>query len=49
LRRLGGGAGARHIVETCGLAVIDVDIGEAAHLDVDTPEAVIAAGGVLKG
>ncbi|CAN7640601.1 molybdopterin-binding/glycosyltransferase family 2 protein [Rhizobium sp. LjRoot30] len=49
LMKLEGDVGARHIVETCGLAVIDVDIGEAAHLDVDTPEAVIAAGGVLKG
>ncbi|NLR96209.1 NTP transferase domain-containing protein [Rhizobium sp. P38BS-XIX] len=47
--RLEGDVGARHIIETSGLAVIDVDIGEAAHLDVDTPEAVVAAGGVLKG
>lgn len=47
--RLEGDVGARHIVETSGLPVIDVDIGDAAHLDVDTPEAIIAAGGVLKG
>ena len=47
--RLEGDVGARHIIETSGLPVIDVDIGEAAHLDVDTPEAVVAAGGVLKG
>ncbi|MEZ2219448.1 NTP transferase domain-containing protein [Rhizobium sp. RCC_161_2] len=47
--RLDGDVGARHIVETSGLAVIDVDIGDAAHLDVDTPEAVLAAGGILKG
>ncbi|MGV1756528.1 NTP transferase domain-containing protein [Rhizobium sp. A22-96] len=47
--RLEGDVGARHIIETSGLPVLDVDIGEAAHLDVDTPEAVIAAGGVLKG
>jgi molybdenum cofactor cytidylyltransferase len=47
--RLEGDVGARHIVETSGLAVVDVDIGDAAHLDVDTPEAVVAAGGVLKG
>jgi len=46
--RLEGDVGARHIIESSGLAVIDVDIGDAAHLDVDTPEAVIAAGGVLK-
>ncbi len=47
--RLEGDVGARHIIETSGLSVIDVDIGDAAHLDVDTPEAVVAAGGVLKG
>ncbi|MBB3607780.1 molybdopterin-binding/glycosyltransferase family 2 protein [Rhizobium sp. BK602] len=46
--RLEGDVGARHIIETSGLAVIDVDIGDAAHLDVDTPEAVLAAGGILK-
>lgn len=49
LRRLEGDVGARVIIETAGLPVIDVEIGEAAHLDVDTPEAVIAAGGILKG
>ncbi|MFK0163067.1 NTP transferase domain-containing protein [Rhizobium sp. NPDC090279] len=47
--RLEGDVGARHIIETSGLPVIDVEIGEAAHLDVDTPEAVVSAGGVLKG
>ncbi|MBB4569878.1 NTP transferase domain-containing protein [Rhizobium leucaenae] len=47
--RLEGDVGARHIIETAGLPVIDVDIGDAAHLDVDTPDAVIAAGGILKG
>ncbi|TXH85283.1 MAG: 4-diphosphocytidyl-2C-methyl-D-erythritol kinase [Rhizobium sp.] len=47
--RLEGDVGARHIIETSGLPVIDVEIGEAAHLDVDTPEAVVAAGGVLRG
>jgi len=47
--RLEGDVGARHIIETSGLPVIDVDIGDAAHLDVDTPEAVLAAGGLLKG
>lgn len=49
LRRLEGDTGARTIIETSGLPVIDVDIGDAAHLDVDTPEAVLEAGGVLKG
>ncbi|WP_208250329.1 molybdopterin-binding/glycosyltransferase family 2 protein [Rhizobium sp. T1470] len=47
--RLEGDVGARHIIETSGVPVVDIDIGDSAHLDVDTPEAVIAAGGVLKG
>ncbi|MEX2695429.1 NTP transferase domain-containing protein [Rhizobium mongolense] len=46
---LEGDVGARHIVETARLPVVDVDIGESAHLDVDTPEAIAAAGGILKG
>lgn len=49
LRQLEGDAGARSIIETCGLPVLDIDIGAAAHLDVDTPEAVREAGGVLRG
>ncbi|MEQ1408123.1 molybdopterin-binding/glycosyltransferase family 2 protein [Neorhizobium sp. Rsf11] len=47
--RLEGDVGARAIIENSGLSVIDVDIGPAAHLDVDTPEAVTAAGGILRG
>jgi molybdenum cofactor cytidylyltransferase len=47
LRRVGD-VGARHIVEMSGLAVIEVDIGEAAHMDVDTHEDVIDAGGILR-
>jgi len=47
--RLEGDVGARALIENSGLSVIDVDIGPAAHLDVDTPEAVTAAGGVLRG
>lgn len=46
--RLEGDVGARAIIENSGLSVIDVDIGPAAHLDVDTPQAVTAAGGILK-
>ena len=46
--QLEGDVGARHIVESAGLEVIDVEIGEAARVDVDTPEAVLAAGGILK-
>lgn len=45
--RLEGDVGARRILETSGVRVMDVDIGDSAYLDVDTPEAVTAAGGVL--
>ena len=48
IARLEGDVGARHIIEKSDLAVIDVEIGAAAHLDVDTIEAITAAGGVLK-
>ena len=47
--QLEGDVGARHIVESAGLDIVDVEIGAAAHVDVDTPEAVLAAGGILKG
>jgi molybdenum cofactor cytidylyltransferase len=47
--RLEGDVGARYIIETSGVPVVDVDIGAGARLDVDTPDAVIAAGGILKG
>ena len=45
---LEGDTGARHLVELEGLAVIDVEIGAAASVDVDTPEALRTAGGVLQ-
>jgi molybdenum cofactor cytidylyltransferase len=45
--RLEGDIGARPIIERSGLAVVDVEIGDAAHVDTDTPEAILAAGGVL--
>jgi molybdenum cofactor cytidylyltransferase len=45
---LEGDIGARQIIATSGLPVVDVDIGDAALLDVDTREAVLSAGGVLK-
>lgn len=48
IRKLSGDVGARQIIETSGLPVIDVEIGPAAHFDVDTPEAVAEAGGVLR-
>jgi molybdenum cofactor cytidylyltransferase len=47
--RLEGDIGARQVIEGCGLPIIDIEIGDAAQLDVDTPEAVLAAGGILKG
>ncbi|GKX35957.1 MAG: 4-diphosphocytidyl-2C-methyl-D-erythritol kinase [Rhizobiaceae bacterium MnEN-MB40S] len=47
--QLEGDIGARSIVASSGLDVIDVDIGDAALIDVDTREAVTEAGGVLKG
>ncbi len=47
IRRLEGDVGARHIIEKSGMDVIDVEIGAAAHLDVDTPDAIVSAGGEL--
>ena len=48
VRKLEGDVGARAIIESSGLPIVEIDIGPAAHLDVDTPEAVTAAGGILK-
>jgi molybdenum cofactor cytidylyltransferase len=42
-----GDTGARHIIARHEEAVERVEIGEAAGLDVDTPEALAEAGGVL--
>ena len=47
--RLEGDVGARHLVETGGVPVRDVEIGAAASVDVDTPEAMADAGGRLAG
>jgi molybdenum cofactor cytidylyltransferase len=47
IARLEGDIGARPVIESSGLPVVDVEIGMAAHLDTDTPEAILAAGGVL--
>lgn len=47
LAGLQGDVGARQIIAESGLPVVDVDIGDAALLDVDTREAVLSAGGVL--
>ncbi|HEV7251651.1 MAG TPA: molybdopterin-binding/glycosyltransferase family 2 protein [Mesorhizobium sp.] len=43
---LEGDTGARHIVESAD--AVDVDLGDHASLDVDTPEAMAAAGGLLQ-
>lgn len=48
VKKLRGDVGARALIEEGGLPIIDVEIGPAAHLDVDTPEAVVAAGGILR-
>ncbi|NKL38989.1 NTP transferase domain-containing protein [Rhizobium leguminosarum bv. viciae] len=44
--RLKGDIGARDLIKASGLPVIEVEIGDAAQIDVDTPEAIIAAGGI---
>jgi molybdenum cofactor cytidylyltransferase len=44
---LQGDTGARQLVETSPLEVVDVEIGMAASVDVDTPEALARAGGTL--
>lgn len=48
LSRLEGDVGARQVIASAGLPIIDVDIGDAALLDVDTQQAVLDAGGILK-
>jgi molybdenum cofactor cytidylyltransferase len=48
LKALEGDIGARAVIESSGLPVIDVEIGAAARVDVDTPEAVAATGGRLR-
>jgi molybdenum cofactor cytidylyltransferase len=46
---LEGDVGARHLVEAGGVEVVDVEIGEGASIDVDTPDALALAGGVVAG
>ncbi|MGO6877146.1 molybdopterin-guanine dinucleotide biosynthesis protein MobA, partial [Rhizobium ruizarguesonis] len=38
----------RDVIATSGLPVLDVDVGDAACLDVDTPDDIVAAGGAMK-
>lgn len=49
VRGLTGDKGARRLIEQSGLPLIEVDIGDAAQADVDTPDAVLALGGRLAG
>lgn len=46
--QLAGDVGARVLIESQAWPVIDVEIGPAARLDVDTPEAIRLAGGVIE-
>jgi molybdenum cofactor cytidylyltransferase len=46
--QLHGDVGARHLIETSEIPIIDVPIDERSLLDVDTPVAILAAGGVLR-
>ncbi|GAC1045267.1 nucleotidyltransferase family protein [Agrobacterium radiobacter] len=48
LKSLNGDKGARELIRASTLPVIDVEIGDGALVDVDTPHAVEAAGGVLR-
>ncbi|WP_026379680.1 NTP transferase domain-containing protein [Afifella pfennigii] len=45
LMQVSGDAGGRHLIGEHAEDVSEVEIGEAARLDVDTPEALAAAGG----
>ncbi len=47
--KLEGDVGARHLIEGGSVPVHDLEIGQAASLDVDTPEAMDMAGGRLAG
>jgi molybdenum cofactor cytidylyltransferase len=44
---LAGDVGARHLVERGDIPVIDIELGEAAAIDVDTPDALRLAGGTI--
>lgn len=45
IERIEGDTGARHLVEGAALPVVDVELGSAASLDLDTQDAVRLAGG----
>lgn len=46
--KLEGDTGARHLIEAEGGEVVDIELGSTASLDVDTVEAMAAAGGTLQ-
>jgi len=48
LKGLTGDKGARDFIQSSGVPIIDVELGDSALIDVDTPEAVEAAGGILR-
>ena len=47
MRSRGGDEGARKLIAASQLSVIDVEIGEGAAIDVDTPDQILAAGGII--
>lgn len=49
LKQISGDVGARHIIGQNTEQVIEVELGEAAALDIDTPEALRAEGGEIAG
>jgi molybdenum cofactor cytidylyltransferase len=47
LKEISGDTGARHLLGRHEAAIVRVELGKAAAADVDTPEALAAAGGVV--
>lgn len=45
IERLEGDAGARNLLDSVSAEIVDVEIGPAAIIDVDTPDALASAGG----
>ncbi|OWV72357.1 molybdopterin-guanine dinucleotide biosynthesis protein MobA [Rhizobium sp. R339] len=48
LKSLTGDKGARELIKGSGLPIADIEIGDGALIDVDTPDAIEAAGGILR-
>ena len=48
LKSLTGDKGARELIKGSGFPVVDIEIGDGALIDVDTPDAIEAAGGILR-